>query len=87
MLSPNFVKPQEDDRLVVRTAHGGGNGEERVEHLGTVSSYTYQLQRIREAVRNGSRGGAELDRSRRTMELIDAVYAASGMPLRPGKLG
>lgn len=86
VLSPNFVKPQEDDRLIVRVGAHGGERAERVERLGTVSSYTYQLRRIREAVRGGERSRDELDRSRRTMALIDAVYAASGMPLRPGRL-
>ncbi|MFV0435360.1 MAG: Gfo/Idh/MocA family protein [Leucobacter sp.] len=80
--APNFVKPQEDDRLIVRTG-----SEEREERLGTVSSYTYQLQNIAAELRNGLRSREVLDRSRRTMELIDEVYAASGMPLRPGRLG
>ena len=81
ILAPNFVKPQEDDRLIVTTAEGT-----REERTGTVSSYVHQLRRIREAIRSGERSTAELDRSRRTMALIDEVYAASGLPLRPGRL-
>ncbi|QZY50767.1 Gfo/Idh/MocA family protein [Leucobacter tenebrionis] len=79
--APNFVKPQEDDRLLVRVGD-----VERIERLGIVSSYTYQLQRIRQAIRSGEHSVDALGRSRRTAELIDAVYAMSGLPLRPGRL-
>lgn len=82
---PNFVKPQEDGRLIVRTTTGAGV-EERVEQLGSVSSYTYQLQRIRAAVRSGERDARGLERSRRTMALIDDIYTTTGLPLRPGAL-
>ena len=81
ILSPNVAKPQEDDRLVVRSGD-----ERRIEHVGTVSSYTYQLLRIREAVRSGERDAQGLDRSRRTMALIDELYIAAGFPLRPAHL-
>ena len=87
VLAPNFVKPQEDDRLIVRTdIAAGASATERTEHLGTVSSYTYQLRRVREELRSGARDTATLARSRRTMALIDAVYTESGLPLRPGRL-
>ena len=82
---PNFVKPQEDGRLIVRTTTGAG-AEERVEDVGSAASYTYQLRRVRDAVRSGERATAGLERSRRTMALIDAVYARAGLPLRPGRL-
>lgn len=87
VFAPNFVKPQEDDRLIVRTAGAGGEQQEREERLGTVSSYAYQLRRVREAVRSGERSREGLERSRRTMALIDEVYAASGMPVRPARFG
>ncbi|QBE49018.1 Gfo/Idh/MocA family protein [Leucobacter triazinivorans] len=82
---PNFVKPQEDDRLIVRTTTGAGV-EDREERAGTVSSYVYQLRRLRDAVRGGERSTEGRARSRRTMALIDAVYAAGGLPVRPGRL-
>ena len=82
---PNFVKPQEDGRLIVRTTTGAGV-EERSEHLGASSSYTHQLRRVRSAVRRGERSRVGLERSRRTMALIDEVYTAAGLPLRPGRL-
>lgn len=81
ILAPNFVKPQEDDRLIVRV--GDHTCEERT---GTGSSYVYQLQRIRTELRAGARDRDRLDRSRRTMALLDELYAESGLPLRPGRL-
>ncbi|MEV8338207.1 Gfo/Idh/MocA family oxidoreductase [Leucobacter sp. NPDC077196] len=82
---PNFVKPQEDGRLIVRSTSGAGV-EERIEQLDTTSSYAYQLGRVRAALRNGERSRIELDRSRRTMQMIDAIYTGAGLPLRPARL-
>lgn len=81
ILAPNFVKPQEDDRLIVRVGDRA-----REERTGTGSSYVYQLQRIRAELRAGVRDRERLSRSRRTMALIDELYRASGLPLRPGRL-
>lgn len=81
VFAPNFVKPQEDDRLFVDV-----DGTTREERAGVISSYTYQLQRIRAALRGEERSLAELDRSRRTMALIDGIYRAGGLPIRPGRL-
>lgn len=79
--APNFVKPQEDDRLLVTA-----DGVAREERTGTESSYAHQLRRIRAALRSGERSATELERSRRTMALIDAILEQSGFPLRPGRL-
>lgn len=81
ILAPNFVKPQEDDRLIVRVGE-----DTREVHVGSGSSYVYQLERIRAELRDGVRDRDRLDRSRRTMALIDELYTASGLPLRPGRL-
>ena len=93
ILIPNFVKPQEDDRLIVTLAggrggdgRGGGERVERVERTGGESSYAHQLRRVREELRAGVRDRAELARSRRTAALIDEVYAAAGLPERPARL-
>ncbi|MCH5670824.1 Gfo/Idh/MocA family protein [Streptomyces gilvus] len=76
--APNFVLPQLDDRVVVRTARG-----ERTERLGTRSSYTYQLEAFAARVR----GGAPLPLGPKdavaTMTLIDACYRAAGFEPRP----
>ena len=81
LLAPNFVKPQEDDRLIVRTQAG-----EREERVGARSSYVYQLERVRRELRAGTRDDAHLQRSRATMALIDDIYAAAGLPVRPARL-
>jgi predicted dehydrogenase len=74
----NFVLPHTDDRLFVKTAAG-----ERVEQLGTRSSYTYQLEAFTELVRNGVPMPTDSDDAVRTMELIDECYRAIGFEPRP----
>lgn len=87
LFSPNFVKPQEDDRLIVRSTEGNGaEPAEREERVGTVSSYVYQLERIRSELRAGTKNREHLTRSRDTMGLIDEIYTATGLPLRPARL-
>lgn len=75
---PDFIHPHEDDRLLV----DGDNGS-RVEHLGTRSSYTYQLDAFTTAVREGAPVVTDADDAVATMELIDESYRAAGLPLRP----
>ena len=74
----NFVLPQLDDRLLVRTAAG-----ERVEHLGTRSSYTYQLEAFMASVRRGVRMPTDADDAVATMQLVDECYRAVGLAPRP----
>ncbi|MET7295657.1 Gfo/Idh/MocA family oxidoreductase [Streptomyces griseoloalbus] len=76
--APNFVLPQRDDRVVVRTADG-----ERTEHLGTRSSYTYQLEAFAARVRGGTPLALGTDDAVTTMRLIDACYEAAGLAPRP----
>lgn len=73
---PNFLRTDLDDRLIVTTASG-----KRVEHLGTVSTYTYQLQMVIDAVRLGQSYPTNTADSVATMEHIDQCYRAAG--LRP----
>ncbi|MEE1928548.1 Gfo/Idh/MocA family oxidoreductase [Streptomyces sp. TRM 70351] len=75
---PNFVKPQDDDRLVVRTASG-----ERVEELGRRTSFSYQLDAFAAAVRAGAPLPIGADDALEMMRLIDACYRAAGFPPRP----
>jgi predicted dehydrogenase len=77
-LAPNFVLPHQDDRVVVRTGEG-----ERVERLGTRSSYTYQLDAFAARVRAGAELPLDADDALATMTLIDACYAAAGFRPRP----
>ncbi len=76
----DFVNPHVDDRLVVTTEDGT-----RTEHLGTRSSYTYQLEAFTAAVRTGVPAPAPVDAANAllTMRLIDQCYEASGMQPRP----
>ncbi|MFF5955342.1 Gfo/Idh/MocA family protein [Streptomyces luteogriseus] len=76
--APNFVLPQLDDRIVIRTARG-----ERTEHLGPRSSYTYQLEAFAARVRGGAPLPLDADDAVTTMELIDACYLKAGFETRP----
>lgn len=74
----NFVKPQMDDRIqIVR----GGVGH--YEHHGDKASYTYQLEAFVDSVRNGSSVITDAEDAVAQAALIDAVYQAAGMTLRP----
>ncbi|GAB2979502.1 Gfo/Idh/MocA family oxidoreductase [Streptomyces pseudoechinosporeus] len=77
-LAPNFVLPHQDDRVVVRTGEG-----ERVERLGTRSSYTYQLDAFAAHVRGGAALPLDVDDALATMTLIDECYTAAGFRPRP----
>jgi predicted dehydrogenase len=76
----NFALPQRDDRVLVRAPAG-----ERTEHLGTRTSYTYQLEAMGAHLRDGAPFGPDLDDAVANAELIDAAYQAAGMPLRGSK--
>jgi predicted dehydrogenase len=74
----NFILPHLDDRLFVKTDAG-----ERVEHLGSRSSYTYQLEAFTAYVRDGVRMPTDSDDAVLTMRLIDQCYRAIGLEPRP----
>jgi predicted dehydrogenase len=76
--APFFVLPHNDDRVIVTTKE-----DTWVEHLGTRSSYTYQLEAFAGAVRNGAPVLTDADDALATMELIDACYRDAGMLPRP----
>jgi predicted dehydrogenase len=79
-LVANFVEPHLDDRLIIRTPSG-----ERVEHHGTRSSYTYQLEALIRAVREGASLPVDVDDAVANMRLIDACYVAAGLRPRPSR--
>ena len=74
----DFVQPHKDDRVVVSTESGT-----RTEHLGTRSSYLYQLEVFLSALRGGPPMPTGADDAVVTAELIDRCYRATGLPLRP----
>ena len=74
----NYVLPNMDDRVCVTI-----DGETRDEHHGTRSSYTYQLERFIEHVRDGAEMPTDHFDAVKTMRLVDASYEALGLPLRP----
>lgn len=75
--APEFVRPQLDDRLVVQVGR-----TRRVEHLGTRSSYTYQLEAFAAAVREEAPLRTDADAAVRQAQWVDAVYVAAGLPVR-----
>ncbi len=74
---PEFPRPHLDDTLVLER-----RGGEQVEHLGTRSSYTYQLEALAAAVREGAPVVTDANWSVGTMDLVDAAYRAAGMDPR-----
>ena len=74
----DFVEPHQDDRVVVRTQAGT-----TTEHLGTRSSYVYQLEALIDALRGGAPMPIDTDDAVATAELIDGCFRAAGLPLRP----
>ena len=81
--APNFVKPQQDDRLVVTRV----GAEPVVEHLGTRSSYSHMLEAFVRLVREGVPMRSDADDAVASMALVDAVYRAAGMQPRGGTRG
>jgi predicted dehydrogenase len=77
-LATNFVEPHLDDRVIIETPAG-----RHVEHHGTTSSYTYQLEAFVRAVREGAPMPIDVDDAVRNMRLIDECYVAAGLQPRP----
>ncbi|MBC2638811.1 MULTISPECIES: Gfo/Idh/MocA family protein [unclassified Rhodococcus (in: high G+C Gram-positive bacteria)] len=76
-LAHNFIKPSEDDRVTVTTSAGSV-----VEHLGTRTSYAYQLDAVAEHVLQGAALPMSVGDSLANMTMIDDAYRAAGLPLR-----
>jgi predicted dehydrogenase len=76
---PDFPRPHEDDRLLLRR-----EGEaEVVEHLGTRSSYTFQLEALAAHLRQGAALPYDVADTVPQAKLIDAAYRAAGLEPRP----
>ncbi|HEY0238498.1 MAG TPA: Gfo/Idh/MocA family oxidoreductase [Friedmanniella sp.] len=75
----NFIKVSSDDRLII---HRHGEAE-RVEHLGTRSSYHHQLDALTAAVRHQTPYPTDAADAVVNLELIDACYELAGLAPRP----
>jgi len=74
---PNFVSAL-DPRVIVDLA-----GNKRVEHMPSLSTYTYQLLAFAEAVDLGKALKTDAKDALVQATLIDAAYLAANLPLRP----
>lgn len=74
----NFINVHTDDRLLLE-----GPGGDRTEHLGSRSTYTYQMDALAAAIRQGHPFPTGVDDAVENMRMIDAGYAAAGLPPRP----
>lgn len=76
-LAHDFIKPHGDDRITIRTPGGA-----RVEHLGTRTSYSYQLEAFAAHVLDGAPLPIGVDDAVQNMHYVDAAYRAGGMSPR-----
>ena len=75
--APSFNKPQHDDRVIITVG-----SSRTVEHLGTRSSYTYQLEAFTRLVRERVPMRTDADNAVRNLQLIDDLYRGAGMSPR-----
>jgi predicted dehydrogenase len=75
---PNFVVSGWDPRVIVEV---GSN--KRVEHMPSISTYTYQLLAFADAVDLGKPVKTDAKDALAQAILIDAAYTSSNLPLRP----
>lgn len=73
----NPVAPQHYHRLAVRTPAG-----KRIEHIAGPSTYQYQLEHFTAAVMTGGPVITTTAHAVANMAVVDAVYAAAGLPVR-----
>jgi len=74
----NFLAGQDDDRIVVIR-----NGMPEVSYEGTTPSYVYQLKAFRDHVKKDTPIYTGPEDALAQAQLIDALYEAAGLPLRP----
>ncbi len=77
VLVHDFIKPNDDDRVTVRTPQGT-----TVENLGRRASYSYQLEAFAAHVEHGAALPFGTDDAVANMGLIDAAYRAAGLQPR-----
>ncbi len=75
---PNFVVSGWDPRVIVEAG-----GSKRVEHMPSISTYTYQLLAFADAIDLGKSVKSDAKDALAQAILIDAAYTSSNLPLRP----
>jgi predicted dehydrogenase len=70
--------PHQGGAIRVRGRDGG-----RVERLDRKSTYAFQLEAFRDAVRAGTPASTGPGEALAQQTAIDAIYAAAGLPVRP----
>ena len=75
---PNFVVAGWDPRVIVDVA-----GNKRVEHLPSLSTYTYQLMAFADAIDLGKPIKTDAKDALAQSQLIDSAYLSANLPLRP----
>jgi len=75
---PNFVASGMDPRVIVESA-----GQKRVEHLPSISTYTYQLLAFADAIDLGKAVKTDANDAVAQSALLDAAYLSASLPLRP----
>jgi hypothetical protein len=75
--APAFLLPHMDDRVFVTVGT-----DQRVEELGSRSSYTYMLEALARTIREGVPFLTDADDAVVTMQMIDDLYLAAGMQPR-----
>jgi predicted dehydrogenase len=73
----DFIRPYGDDRVTIRAA-----GNSRTERLGTLSTYTYQLEAFAAHVIDGAQLPLDAADAVENMDYVDAAYRAAGMSPR-----
>ena len=77
----NFLAAHDDDRvLVIR------GGVPEVSYLGTTTTYEYQLKAFRDHLKKGTPIHTGPDDALAQAKMIDALYEAAGLPLRPSRI-
>jgi predicted dehydrogenase len=75
---PNFVISGVDPRVIVESG-----GQKRVEHLPSISTYTYQLLAFADAVDLGKPVKTDAKDALAQSALIDSAYLSAQLPIRP----
>jgi predicted dehydrogenase len=75
---PNFVVSGWDPRVIVESG-----GKKRVEHMPSISTYTYQLVALADAIDLGKAVKTDAKDALAQAIMIDAAYTSSNLPLRP----